>query len=106
MGKRSTPSCVFDEVFNNLQVLRREDIPGHLKGTAFGILRRLCGAFEQLPNSCLIGEELKIDDGIPFATRAYADLRKGKWKEEDVVVKHLRFSADDDRVKITKVSSP
>lgn len=69
-------------------------------------MRRLCGAFQQLPDSCLIGEGLKIKGGMPFATRTYADLRKGKWKGKDVTVKLLRFSANDDRVKITKVPSP
>ena len=68
-------------------------------------MRRLCGTFQQLPSSCLIGEELKIDDEIPFATRAYADLRKGSWKGENVAVKLLRFSADDNRAKVTKVLS-
>ena len=43
---------------------------------------------------------------MPFATRTYADLRKGKWKGKDVTVKLLRFSVNDDRVKITKVPSP
>ena len=88
-----------------MQVLRDENVPGQLKSTAFGILRRLCGTFQQLPNSCLINSELKINDGIPFATRSYADLWKGDWKGEDVAVKLLRFAAGDDRTKITKVSS-
>ncbi|KAF9648301.1 kinase-like protein, partial [Thelephora ganbajun] len=95
-------SCPCDKGFNDLQVLRHEKIPGHLKSTALGILRRLCGAFQQLPNSCLVGEELRINDGIPYATRTYADLRKGNWKGEGVAVKLLRFSAGDDRAKITK----
>jgi hypothetical protein len=88
-----------------LQVLRHENIPSHLRSTAFGILRRLCGTFQQLPDSCLIGDELKINDGIPFAARAYADLRKGYWRGEGVAVKLLRFATGDDRAKITKVSS-
>ena len=85
------------------QILGHENIPNHLRSTAFGILRRLCGTFQQLPNSCLISEELKINDGIPFAIRAYADLRKGRWRGESVAVKLLRFAPGDDRAKITKV---
>ena len=67
------------------------------------VLRRLCGTFERLPDSCLINEELRINDGMPFATRAYADLRKGTWNGERVAIKLLRFSAEDDRGKVTKV---
>lgn len=89
-----------------MQVLRYENVPSRLKSTAFGILRRLCGAFQQLPNSCLIGDDLKINGGIPFAKRAYADLWKGDWKGEDVAVKLLRFAAGDDKDKVTKVLSP
>ena len=84
-------------------MLRHGDIPSQLKGTAFGVLTRLCGTFQRLPDSCLIGEELNIDNGIPFATRTCADLWKGVWRGERVAVKLLRFSADDDRPKITKV---
>ena len=98
-------SHAFGEEFNGLQVLRHENIPGHLKSTAFGVLRRLCGTFQQLPNPYLIGDELKINDGIPFATRAYADLWKGDCNGEGVAVKLLRFAAGDNRAKITKVSS-
>jgi len=42
---------------------------------------------------------------MPFAKRTYADLWRGNWKGEDVAVKLLRFAVDDDRAKITKVSS-
>ena len=62
--------------------------------------------FQQLPNSCVIGEELKINDKIPSATRAYADLRRGKWKGEDAVVTLSKFSAGHDRAEITKVPPP
>lgn len=100
------PRYLFDEGFNvALQILRHEDIPSRQKSAAFGILRRLCGTFQQLPESCLVRDELKIDDGLPLATHTYADLRKGNWRGKNVVVKLLRFAAEDDRAKITKVSS-
>lgn len=70
-----------------------------------GILRRLCGAFQQLPDSCLIRDGLRISDEIPFATCASSDLWKGDWRGKGVAVKLLRFAASDNRAKITKVSS-
>lgn len=88
-----------------MQVIQHDAIPNHLKSTAFGVLRRLCGTFKRLPDSCLIGEELQIDNGMPHAARAYADLRRGSLKGESVAVKLLRFSTGDNRVKITKVPS-
>ncbi|KAF9781255.1 kinase-like domain-containing protein, partial [Thelephora terrestris] len=69
---------------------------------ALVVLRRLCGTFQQLPGSCLIGGELMIDGGIPFAKRAYADLRKGIWRGENVAIKVLRISTDESRAEITK----
>lgn len=96
---------MFGQEPNDLQVLQHKGIPGHLKSTAFGVLRKLCGTFQQLPSSCFIGQELRIDDGLPFATRAYADLRKGTWKGERVAIKLLRFSADENKTEITKVQS-
>ena len=96
---------MFDGGFNISQVLPHEKIQGTYKCIALKILRRLCGTFGRLPNSCLIGDELKINDGLPVETHAYADLRRGVWKDEDVAVKLLRFAPDDDRAKITKVSS-
>ena len=96
---------MFDGGFNTSQVLPHENIPGRQKSIALRILRRLCGTFEKLPHSCLIGDELQINDGLPVETHAYADLRKGVWRGEDVAVKLLRFAPDDDRAKITKVSS-
>ena len=98
-------SIVFDKGFNILKILRHENIPSHLKCTALRILERLCGTFERLPNSCFIGDELKINDGLPLAKHPYADLQRGNWKGKNVAVKLLRFAAEDDRAKITKVSS-
>ena len=94
-----------EEGLNNVQVLRQETIPNDLKGIAFSVLRRLCGTSQKLPNSCLVGKELKINGEIPFAKRIYSDLWRGDWNGKDVAVKLLRFSEDDDRAKITKVSS-
>ena len=87
------------------QILQDSGILNHLKCTALSILRRLCGTFGQLPNSCSIGDELEIDDGLPLATHPYADLQRGTRRGEDVAIKFLRFAAGDDRAKITKVSS-
>ncbi|KAF9781245.1 kinase-like domain-containing protein [Thelephora terrestris] len=84
------------------KVLQHKIIPTQLKGTAFGFLRRLCGTFQQLPSSCLIDGELMIDGGIPCSNRAYADLRKGSWRGENVAIKLLRTFKDDNKAEITK----
>ena len=68
------------------------------------MLRRLCSTFGRLPSSCLIDEDLKMDEEIPFATRGYTDLWKRIWKGSKVAVKALRFAPDDDRGKITRVT--
>ena len=68
------------------------------------MLRRLCGTFGRLPRSCLINEDFKTQEDIPFATRGYTDLWKRVWNGRKVAVKALRFSPDDDRSKTTKVT--
>ena len=93
------------EELDGLQVLQHEDIPDRLKNTAFGILRQLCGTFQRLPDSCLIGEQLQIDCGMPSATRICSDLRKGNLKGEIVAVKLLRLSTGDNRPKVINVTS-
>ena len=93
-------------VFNgidSLQILQHADISADLKGTAFSMLRRLCGTFGRLPRSCLINEDFKTQEEIPFATRGYTDLWKREWNGGKVAVKALRFAPDDDRNKTTKV---
>lgn len=83
-------------------ILQHPDIAGDLKSTAFTILRRLCGTFGTLPQSCLIYEDFKTKEEIPFATRGYTDLWKRDWNGRKVAVKALRFGPDDDRSKTTK----
>ena len=89
---------------NPLQILQHANIPADLKDVAFTMLRRLCGTFGRLPRSCLINEDLKTQEEIPFATRGYTDLWKRTWSGRNIAVKALRFSPDDDRSKITKVT--
>ena len=89
---------------DSLQILHHPDITGELKSTAFTVLRRLCGAFGKLPRSCLINEDFKTKEEIPFATRGYTDLWKRDWNGRKVAVKALRFGPDDDRSKTTKVT--
>ena len=88
-----------------LQILQHADIPGDLKSTAFTILRILCGTFRRLPRSCMINEDLKTHEGMPFATRRNTDLWKRVWNGRRVAVKALRFASDDDRGQITRVTS-
>jgi len=78
-------------------------MPSDLKGTAFTILQRLCGAFERLPGSFLINKDFKIQGEIPFATRTYANLWRRDWNGRGVAVKALRLAPDDDGSKMTKV---
>ena len=87
-----------------LQILQHADIPDDLKHTAFTMLRRLCGTIRILPNSCLIKEDFKAHEEVPFATRGYTDLWKREWKGRKVAVKALRFAPDDDRGKTTRVA--
>ena len=68
------------------------------------MLRRICGTFGRLPRSCLINEDFKMQEEIPFATRGYTDLWKRVWNGRKVAVKALRFAPDDDRSKTTKVT--
>ena len=84
-------------------MLRHGSIPSQLKSTAFEVLGWLCGTFQRLPDSYLVDGELKIDDEIPLAMRRYVDLWKGDWKGERVVVKFVRFPADGNGTRITKV---
>ena len=86
-----------------MQILQHPNIPGGLKSTAFTILRRLCGTFGKLPTSCLINEDFKTQEEIPFATRGFTDLWRRDWNGKKVAVKALRFAPDDDRNKTIKV---
>lgn len=85
------------------QVLRHKKIPSHSRSTAFWTLRQLCGTFQQLPNTCLVGDGLEISPGIPIAAHVYADLRRGVFRGEAVAVKLLRFAVGDDRAEVAKV---
>lgn len=89
---------------NPLQILQNPDIAPDLKSTAFTVLRRLCGTFGRLPRSCLIDQDFKMREEMPFATRGYTDLWIRDWNGQKVAVKALRFSPDDDRSKTTKVT--
>ena len=89
---------------DSLQILNHPGITGELKGIALTLLRRLCGTFGRLPRSCLINEDFKTREEIPFATRGYTDLWKRDWNGRKVAVKALRFGPDDDRSKTTKVA--
>ena len=86
------------------KILQHPDIAPDLKSTAFTVLRRLCGTFGKLPRSCLISEDFKLQEEMPFATRGYTDLWKRDWNGRKVAVKALRFGPDDDRSKTTKVA--
>ena len=55
--------------------------------------------------SCLINEDFKTHEEIPFATRGLTDLWKRDWNGRKVAVKSLRVGPDDDRNKIIKVSA-
>ena len=88
-----------------LQILQHPNIPGNLKSAAFTILRKLCGTFGKLPASCLIEEDFKTREEIPFATRGFTDLWKRDWDGRKVAVKVLRFAPDDDRSKTIKVTA-
>ena len=94
--------CGLNEIVSP-QILRHPNIPGNLKGTAFSILRKLCGTFGKLPTSCLIEEDFKTREEIPFATRGFTDLWKREWNGKKVAVKMLRLAPDDDRSKTIKV---
>ena len=94
--------CGLNEIVSP-QILQHPNIPGNLKSAAFTILRKLCGTFGKLPTSCLIEEDFKTRDDIPFATRGYTDLWKRDWNGRKVAVKMLRFAPDDDRSKTIKV---
>ena len=90
---------------NPPQILQDVNIPGDLKSTAFTILRILCGTFRRLPRSCMINEDLKTHEEMPFATRRNTDLWKRVCNGRRVAVKALRFASDDDRGQITRVTS-
>ena len=55
--------------------------------------------------SCLINEDFKTHEEIPFATRGFTDLWKRDWNGRKVAVKSLRFAPDDDRNKTIKVTA-
>lgn len=71
---------------------------------AFGILRRLSGKFRRLPQSYLIEEGLSTEGKIPFSTRGFTTLWKGRWGDNRVAIKMLRLGPDDDKDKIATVS--
>ena len=87
-----------------LQILQNEKLPNNLKSVAFGILRRLSGRFRRLPRSYLIEEGLSKEGDIPFSTRGFTTLWKGRWDDNRVAIKMLRLGPDDDKEKITAVS--
>jgi len=86
------------------QILQSETLPNNLKGVAFGILRRLCGRFRRLPRSYLIEEGLSTEGEIPFSTRGFTTLWKGRWSDGRVAIKMLRLGPDDNKEGIVAVS--
>ena len=73
-----------------------------LRELAFGVLRKLCGRIGHLPDSYLLSDKFDLS-GMPRASGAFADVRKGVFKGKDVAVKSLRVSIADDKAKIRKV---
>ena len=55
--------------------------------------------------SCLINEDFKTHEDIPFAIRGFTDLWKRDWNGRKVAVKSLRFAPDDDRDKTITVTT-
>ena len=68
------------------------------------MLRKLCGTFGRLPGSYLINEDFKMQE-TPFATRGYTDLWKQVWSGREVAIKVVRFTPDNGRSKMTKVTT-
>ncbi|KAF9646421.1 kinase-like protein [Thelephora ganbajun] len=81
-------------------ILRNETLPNNLKSVAFGILRRLSGKFRRLPQSYLIEEGLSTEGKIPFCTRGFTTLWKGRLDGNLVAIKMLRLGPEDDKDKI------
>jgi len=71
---------------------------------AFNILRKLCGKIGHLPESYLLSDEFDLS-GLPCASGGFADIRKGVFKGETVVVKSLRIAETDDKARIRRVGN-
>lgn len=57
-----------------------------------------------MPRSCLIEEGLSTEGEIPFSTRGFTTLWKGRLDGNRVAIKMLRLGPDDNERKITTVS--
>jgi len=74
------------------------------KQASFVTLRKLAGRHGLLPNRMKIAEKIHISDEV-LAFNALADLRCGTCEGRPVAVKTMRVTAQDDFMKIRKVSS-
>jgi len=70
----------------------------------FITLRRLSGSLGRLPDSLIIAEGIEVSSES-LASSVFADLRTGKYNEYPVAVKAMRVTAQDDFLKIRKVST-
>ena len=86
----------------DVKVFRAARLETGLRQLAFNILRKLCGKIGYLPESYLLSDEFDLS-GLPRASGGFADVRMGVLKGEDVVVKSLRISEEDDTGRIHKV---
>jgi hypothetical protein len=73
------------------------------KNAFFVTLRRLAGSHGRLPDSMMITEMIEVEDKI-FPSGGFADVRRGRYMGHLVAVKTLRVAAQDDFLKIRKVS--
>jgi len=73
------------------------------KQAFFVTLRRLAGHYGRLPESMIITEKIMVSDEV-FASSGFADVRPGTYTGHLVAIKTMRVAAQDDLLKIRKVS--
>ena len=67
------------------------------------MLRRLAASYGQLPDCMIITEKIEVSDEI-LASNGFVDLRPGTCMGHRITVKTMRVTAQDDFLKIRKVS--
>ena len=74
-----------------------------LRGSSVRILRRVCGLQTILPRSCILSDNVSREGDIAFAFGGFADVWKGRCKENNLCIKAFRACTADDLAKIKKV---
>ena len=89
------------------QALNSPSITPRLRRQYMIVLRKLCSKCKILPVSHILDQELTKTNELPYANGGFADVYRGLYKGNQVAIKSLRISSQDDpeKVKMVKIAA-